>query len=74
VANRRVVLYAEPFNGLEELVEKLEEAGRFARTGGHGAPAIETKELSYPGEKSRIIVEEETLSDKSTQLVAVVVA
>lgn len=74
MSNRRAIFF-EPFLGLAELVEKLALAADYARMNGQGEPAIEARQLPVDRQlRPRVELYEETLSDKSTQLVAVVIA
>jgi hypothetical protein len=67
------MLYAEPFDGLEGLAERLKEAALFARVHDYTKPAIESREAAA-GREPRLELYAETLSDRSVQLVAVVCA
>jgi hypothetical protein len=71
----RRLVYREEFEGLEQLVERLQEAALFARLNDYTKPAIEARALPVDRTlRPSVEVYLETLSDKSTQLVAVVLA
>lgn len=73
--HRRNLLYVEPFTGLDGLIKKLQDVAHYARIAGNGSPAIESRALRVDRTLTpHIAVYEETLSDRSTQLVAVVLA
>lgn len=65
--HKRHFLFALEFHDGNELIAMLEEIELYARTNGHASPAIEMQTAGSAGE---VRLWEETLSDKSTQLVA----
>lgn len=74
IEHMRRLLSTDAFDGLDGLVERLQQAELFARINNHGTPAVEFKTLPVDRTLRPVVaLYEETLSDKSTQLVAVVI-